>query len=487
VKSRILISLMVFVGGAILVPASVSGQAPVEARVLVWEFTPQDDGQVYALTSEGAEEVVFDFPQGVFASSAKPCSQDFWTADGKAIALFTGAEEGDIALYPMEGGEPVVLGRAHRMACAGPATFQFSPNGKRVGFISYAAESLSREFPYGDLMLFETESGAQVATFDWTTAFTLYDDGALMLRLYPDGVGNASEADLDWWDGAARQTIVTLEPLYPPDKPDVECGIRGGSVARVDDMAYVLTGQTCATGGSSWRLTAVSIEDGTITEIAGGQPGGGFFPESFTIQLIPAQDGTGFVVTVPSGLARNTVTLQWVSLDGTVTPLLEGEHVIVDRYGERLSEGRHMLVSMDGGGLAFVSATGDQVQTLWLLDLSTPGSEPISVEEEGRNQRIFQANWASNGALYYVAGSVESNSLQRIKLGESSQRLSRGRFFRLAVSYDGDKAAAAEWYANPDSAGDDLFKLTVLDTEGHQFTLKEGGKEHNQMIPLAIK
>jgi hypothetical protein len=483
---------LVAIGILLLVMAILLGnvalaQPPFEARVLVWEFTPDDDGQLEVLTSSGAEEVLVDFPAGLFGNWAKPCGHDYWVAGGQAVALFTGAAEGDIRIYPLAGGAPIDLGYAFRMACAGPMTFQVSPNSQRAGYINYVSSIAGEEFPYGDLRLFDANTGTQLVSFDWTAAFALYDDGALMLRFFPDGKGNATEADLDWWDGSGRRTLVTLNPVYPPDKEGVECSLKDASLVRGGDTAYVLVGQSCRGGASNWRLVSVPMAGGAATEIAFGEPGGGFFSEHFSLNLIPTKDNTGFLVTVPSGLMRNTVRLMWVTLDGSITPIIENSHILVDRYNEPLSEARHFIQSLDGSTIAFVSVTGNNEQSLWLLDLSTPGANPVMIQEQGTNERIFQFVWSASNRLYYAAGSIESNSLAVVTPGGSPQRIERGRFFRVVTSYTGDKVAAAEWYANPDSAGDDLFQLKVFDTNGNSFVLKQGGTSHNEMIPLAIQ
>lgn len=488
-KKRLLYVLLIGALVAVFVPGSLSAQAPVDARVLTWEYiADREDGQLEMLTSAGEVDVLLNFPSGVFDRVAKRCGPDYWVAGGQSVAVFTGAAEGEIALYPMAGGERVSLGETHRMACSGPATFQVTPDGQRVAYIDYEYDVLDSLFPVGNLVVFDAMSGQPLSqAFDWATGFALYDDGMLMLRLFPDGKGNATEADLDWWDGTARRTLATLEPRYPPDSEDVECGITSGAVARIGDMAYVLAGQKCETGVNNWRVLSVPMAGGAVTEIAFDESIGGFFSGNFTTQIIPARDGSGFLITVPSGLTRNTVHFMWVTTDGTITPVMQGHHVIVDRFGDRLAEGRHTQVSMDGSVLAFVSTTTNQEQTLWMLDLSTTGSQPVMVEEEGGGQRIFQYLWSANNRLYYAAGSIESSALHVATLGGAPQRIERGRFYRLAVSYNGDKIAASEWYANPDSIGDDLFRLTVLTTSGIVFTLKEGGKEYNQMIPLALQ
>jgi hypothetical protein len=246
-------------------------------------------------------------------------------------------------------------------------------------------------------------------------------------------------------------------------------------------------GQHCVNGSTIWRFISVPMAGGPATEIATGTPAGGFLADSFTAQLIPAKDGTGFLMTVPSGLDRNTVQLVWIKLDGSTTALLEGKHVLVDRFGEVLSEGRHLLLSEDGTAVAFVTTTGNNIQTLWMLDLTTLGGQPVSIQEQGANERIFHYVWAPGNTLYYAAGAVESDSLYKVQMGSTPQRVTRGRFFRLVTSAAGDKIAAAEWYANPNSIGDDLFQLQVLDLNGNVITLKQGDDSHNQIIPLAVQ
>jgi hypothetical protein len=170
-------------------------------------------------------------------------------------------------------------------------------------------------------------------------------------------------------------------------------------------------------------------------------------------------------------LTRNTINFYWVTADGAVTPILEGQHVLAERFGERLSEGRLLMLSRDHNTLAFVTTTANQEQTLWLLNLSTPGGEPLKVKDMGSGQRVFQHVWSSNNRLFFVASSIESSALYVVTPGTDAQRLERGRFFRLAVSYDGAKVATAEWFANPNSIGDDLYRLDLFDVHATMMTV----------------
>jgi len=478
----LLLILCVLAGGQLA-----AAQTAIDARVFILEPDPNNDGKVYVRDSTGTEENLAVFPAGIYDNWAKPCGQTPWPTGGQSVALYTGAASGDIKLYPFAaGGAPVSLGNSHRMACSGNG-FQFSPDGSRAAYINYARDSLDRAFAYGTLNIYSTADGTQLATFDWTVSFQVYADGILMLRYYPDGKGNASEADVDWWDGSSRKTLVTLEPLYPPDKEDVECGLTSGSGARIGDTVYMMISQHCETGETMWRFVSVPMAGGALTEITSGTPKGGYFSGSFANVMIPSKDNTGFLIGVPSGLTRNSVGLAWITLAGVTSPVLEGSHILVDRYGERLSEGRHMIVSPNGSSLAFVSVNNNGEQTLYQLDLATLGNQPVLLQEEGANERIFQYTWSGDNKLFYATGDIESSSLLYVTPGTDPVRISRGRFFQIAVNYAGDKIAAAEWFANPERVGDDLFKLSVLDLSGNAVTFKEGGQEHNEIRPLAIQ
>lgn len=481
----IIAALVVGIVGGVHTTAAQDG---TDVRVLTWESTPTDDGDLKFIVSGGNEEVLVDLPAGANGVWAKRCGQEYWSADGQGAAVFAGAQQGTLAIYPLAGGEPTTLGQVHRMACAGPATFQFSPNRSRIGLINYDDASLRGEYAHGNLQFYDSGTGAQIASFEWANAFALYDDGALMLRIFPDGEGYGAEADLEWWDGSSRRTLTTLEPVRPEDREGVDCGFRTASVARLGDTAYALVGQRCEqTAVNEWRLLSVPMAGGPATEIASGQPVGGFFIDSFTVNLFPAADGSGFLMTMPSGLSPNTVAMQWITPGGAITPILEGRHIVAERFGERLSEGRLLMTAPDGSAMSFVSVTGNNDQSLWMLDMSTQGGSPVLLEEEGTGQRIFQHVWSATNNLYFIAGSIQSNSLYMAMPGGTPQRLERGRFFRVAVSYDGNKIAVAEWYENPNSVGDDLFQLKIFDTSGNAFVLKKGGEEHNQMIPLAVQ
>ena len=111
------LALIVVIGGSL--PEAAQAQDEAVTRVLVWEWTPNDDGVFEMLSTDGNAQVIVDFPNGVFDRRAQRCGQHFWAADGSGAVIFTGAKDGDITLYRPDGNN-TLLGHASRMACAGP-------------------------------------------------------------------------------------------------------------------------------------------------------------------------------------------------------------------------------------------------------------------------------------------------------------------------------------------------------------------------------
>ena len=478
-------------------PMMAGAQGGLDARVLMWESTPEPLGTLQLRTLAGVEQA---YGSGVVTR----CGQDYWSSGGQSVAVYTteDADEGRIDLYPLAGGEPVALGPSHRMACAGPLSFQFSPNGQRVGYIDwkidYGQEIQLLPFQWGYLHLMDPNTGDELANFERTVGFMLYDDGALMMRVFPDAKENGEEADLVWWDGSARRTLVTLPVVVPEvgeKDPEPECGITQAQPVRIGDTAYVLVGQRCdmkTSINNSWRVYSVPMAGGAATEIVKQDMGNiGFFSGAFSTLAFPTLDGSGMLIGLPSGLSANTVHLYWVTPDGTVAPVAEGMHFYSDRFGNQLTEGRNFQLSFNGGAIAFVSTQTANVSAdemaLWVMDMTTAGGQPVLVDQQSQGERIFQYLWAGNNTLYFISGNLESSSISSSTVAGGSTRIERGRFYRMAISYNGEKIVGAEYWENPERQGQDLYKLTLLDTNGSVVEFAKGTELQNEFLPLALQ
>jgi hypothetical protein len=431
-------------------------------RVLAWQATSNGGGRLLQL-QDGA------MPQELFVTQAgriQPCSHAYRLADG--VILFVGNERGDLVYYPLDGSAPVTLGQTHRLTCAGPDTLQpFSDD--QIAYVRYAADALNRPYRVGTLVIADLE-GNESGGLDNTAAFTVTGGEVLALRFYPDGEGRASEADLDRW--AADGTIQNLLTLVPQGEEDAVCQFMSGAVARWQDTIYLLTGETCAPGGARWRLKR--IEGSAITEIASGEPGGSFYPDNFTAQVIPSTDGSAVLVAVPSGLQRHIARLLWVYPDGSTAEV--AEFVQVDRLGERDLEGRHLLRSPDGRWLAVGKLTRDNVPSLWLVDLDNPGQTPQELVTLGTNERLYDYQWGPGGRLYFIAGNDTLNTLYVAVPGTQPERIARGRFTSLAPDSRGERVVVTEWVDDPDAPNHARSQTVLIDLTGKTTVLWQAGQ-----------
>jgi hypothetical protein len=306
-----------------------------------------------------------------------------------------------------------------------------------------------------------------VAVIDHTAAFIAEGEGLQLLRLYPDGAGNITEADLDRWTGGANtQNLITFTPTVP------ECVFVSGALARNQNTAWVLFGEACQPGGNRWRLVRVALENGTGTEVASGPAGGSFFADTFTAQVFPATDGSAALVAAPSGLDRHNVTLFWVMPDGTTRPV--AEFALADRLGDANVEARHLRRSPDGQWIAAVLVTRAGQPSVRLIDLASPGSPGQDVLEAGAHDQIIDLRWGPGGRLVVIAGSATSNTLFVIAPGAEPTRIARGRFTSLEPDEGGQWIGVTGWVPNPEDSSTAISQAALIDLNGTILPLRQG-------------
>jgi hypothetical protein len=452
-----------------------SGAAP---RVIAWE-NRQAGGRLLLLQTENKPKALFT-AQG--NTHVQRCGHFYTLPDQHALIVFAGGEQGDLVVHPLNGGDPTVIGQTARLTCAGPDELQVV--GNRITYLKYDTNT-PRGFRVGNLVIYNLANQQETVALDQAAAFEMVGGDAIALRFYTGGGGSATEADVDRWGDGNIQNIGTLTPQKPADRPEAACVFVSGDLVRIQSDIWVLLGESCDPGGSHWRLARVPMKGGSLTEIASGPVGGGFYPDNFSAQIFPAVDGSAALVAVPSGLERHIVQLIWVTKDGTQTPVIE--FALADRVGLPTVEGRHLQLSPDKEWLAVVPVTRNGAQSLRLIDLSRPGSEGQELVQPGGNEQIFDYRWGPGGRLYYIAGTANNNALYVAVPGSEATRITRGQFSALEPDADGRWIAVAEWVPDPKNAAKQRGSISLINLNGDRTLVWRGREADTEILPLGVE
>jgi hypothetical protein len=453
-------------GQAVAAGSEVSGP-----RVLAWHHGSTSSGRLMIFQSGALPQEQFAFPAGDSNDLIQRCSHQYRSPDADGVVVFVGGERGSLVYEPLDGHDPITIGQTGRLTCAGPDTFQFIPGSNLVAYIRFGNLTDST-YRSGVLTLYDLEKQAVQVELDHTAAFEVSGGELLVLRFYPNGEGNADEADVDLWSSGGIQNLTTLVPLLPSDSPDAKCFFVSGAVTRTQDTAAVLIGQHCDPGGSGWQLASVPLVGGNSTAVASGEAGGGYFVDNFTTQLFPAADGSAWLITIPSGLERHIVQLVWVDRQGKTTPA--AEFALADRLGDPALEGQHLLLSPDQQWLAVEEVTRNGEPSLWLFDLSRPGTGGQQLITLGKNESVFDFRWGPGNRLFYVAGTDESSSLWVATPEAEPQRLVRGQFASVEPDSSGQYVGVAAWVPSPTNATKRAGQVVLIDLGGSITPLWQG-------------
>lgn len=458
-----------------------SGEGP---RVLAWADT-ESGSRLIALQNGQMPQELYVFP-GITTGRIQRCSHHYRVGGDQGVILFIGQDRGDLVYYPFDGSAPITIGQTGRLTCAGPDTLQVFPDGKTIAYIEFTNGSLTAPYRSGNLILYSMEQQTRLSALDFTVDFEISGDDLLALRFYPDGEGRATEADLDIVSSGGARTAAILNPTIPDDDPDTECFFASGSIARAGNNVFVLLGQTCNPGGSTWSLLNVSLDDeGSINEIAHQEAGGGFYNEEFSTQVFASTDGSAALVAVPSGLERHIVRLIWVRTDGTTNQV--ADFSIADRLGDPYLEGRHLLISPESNWLAYIEVTPDGVQSLKLIDLSWPFQDSQPVMGLNKNERFEDMRWGPGGRLFTISGGVASNAVYVTIPGMSPVRLARGQFTSLEPDTDGQVIAVAGWIKHPENTAISFEQASLMDMEGNLINLWQGTANGDEVSIVGVE
>jgi hypothetical protein len=419
-----------------------SAESAPAQRLLV-ALTTATSRQIGLMDTGGAFTPLLDIAAN--ASRVTPCGDQAQSPDGRYFAFFVGGAAG--SLYLMDGAnQPVLIDDVEYLVCLGSGTFQFAPERPRFAYIDYTASVAVNEYADGTLKIFDAETVSEAARFENVTTFDLTADGALFVSFFTNNRGQADEAAISLWDGAAVREVATLLPTGE------RCRFTSASVRAAPDeaTAALVLGQRCATGNpaTQWQFYAIDLNANSATFAAREYQPGAFVPFSRTNNVFFSPDSAYAFFTVPDGVTTSTVTLAAVRLaDMTISTPVERQLVTPSVTGGANAFPR---LSPDGQWLAAVVTSPDNDNQIVALSLPEPGAPPIAIQAGSRGDLISALEFTGDSQqIVYIAGATEGgdNTLLTLDLALGSERrIMRGHFDdSLALSPDGSTAALLDW------------------------------------------
>jgi WD40 repeat protein len=357
----------------------------------------------------------------------------------------------------------VKLDDVQALTCLGSGTFQYSPDGARIGYIAYEADAVDSEFADGFLHVVNSADQKEVLSYENVTAFDLSDDGAALVSFFTNDKNEADEAAVIWWDGSSMREVATLQPASE------DCKFTSASVATLPDGKLLLVmGHRCKKGdtATSWQLYSVNPTERSATLAASATQPGSFaaFARSNVIYVSPTGDQAYF--TIPDGITANTVGLKRVNLsDLSLSDVLDKQIVMATYNGGANAFPR---LSPDGKWLAAVITSPNNDNTLQIWNLADPSVAPITLSAGSTGDTVSGMEFTPDGSklLAVVGGDkTANNSLIAVELASGRDlRVTRGHFGQgLAVSPDGNGIAVLDWQIPEDTKEPPYANLVAIE------------------------
>jgi hypothetical protein len=432
----------------------------VESSLLLWvadglspaQLTPANPGKIVALYGDGTVTELLNLPAGITRLNA--CGERATSPDGRFFAFYAGGDTG--SLYFVDGvNAPSSLAEVNALTCLGMGTFLYSPDSQRLGYINYAADASSSEFPVGALVVADTVNPANQTTFENVTAFDLATGLVSFVSGFADSQGDVTEAGIFVWAGDGNPSEIST--LFA----DNGCEFRSASLAFVTtEQLIVNLGQRCNGSRTTWALYSVDIDGRAAGLELSGNAVGSYFAASRPNTVIVAPDGETAYFTYPDGLAQNTVTLRAISLTDMEASDTLAANAIMPRFVAGrpfdVTANARPVISPDERWFAIVTNNGNNEAAINILDLNMPELPPLTISAGNRGDTISSMAFTADSAqLLFVSGGNDggNNSLFTVNLATSiDSRVVRGRFdMPLVVASDNAVAAIPNWQSEPEN------------------------------------
>ncbi len=423
--------------------------------------TADKPGQIVLLNAGGDARVVLDLPNGT--TRVQACGERATSPDSRYFAFFVGSDSNG-TLYLMDGrGVPAAVAEMNPVGCLGNGTFQYAPDGTRLGYIDFAADALTSEFPSGTLKIHNTGDRAEASNFDNAATFDMVGGNVAFISFFNNNQGQATEAAIYLWASGEPDEIATLYA-------DENCRFTSAGIAFTGaDSLATLMGQRCAGQGTKWQLHTVDIAARRETLALSGTAGGGFASNSRTNTLFPATEGSSVFYTVPDGLQLNTVSIRTTPVENPaegadLLTYLNMPRSSINIYG--LTNNAFPHLSPDERWLALVNTTPNGDSSFNVLDLNASDLPPITLPAGNRGDTISAIDFTGDSAqAVFIAGgnNKADNSLFSLDLATATDnRVIRGRYSQVVAAPDGESAAVTEWLSADAGTQRDYLNISII-------------------------
>jgi Tol biopolymer transport system component len=482
-KWRLMLALFAFLLALLPGTAYTQTQLPAlseleeDEQLLVWwapvtspneAFNGREYGEIATLSANGliTLNTITDPINQVIS-----CGQNAAAPDGRSFAYFLGHRQqnrGALYLFTPDGEAHLVDETMQLLACiGGNGRFMYSPDGSRFAYLDYPSNSTSREFASGTLAIYDLDELGEEAFFGGdVVSFELTNEGAVFLTFSNNAAGNTTEAVVNWWDTTTDREVLSLSA-------EQGCRYTTGYIQEALGSYWMILVENCL-GEVAWQIYRINPDGSNALQVLSERPAGSMFSYSETNNLWFSESDEMLFYSQPDGTFSYTARIFGLALADLSDP-----HTLIERAAimptMTASENSHSIpkLSPDGHWLAVVTSTGQQANTLQIIDLQNVAA-PVRIfeVETGGDIIPFMEFTPQGDKLIYIAGasSPGDNTVYSIDLNElnTASRVRRGRFTRWGVlSPDGTKLAVLEWQDPPqDLAGaTDYLSLMEVNLE----------------------
>ncbi|MBC7871744.1 MAG: hypothetical protein H7Y09_12950, partial [Chitinophagaceae bacterium] len=144
--------------------------------------TADKPGQIVLLNAGGDARVMLDLPNGT--TRVQACGERATSPDSRYFAFFVGNDTNGTLYLMDKRGVPESVAEMNPLGCLGNGTFQYAPDGTRLGYINFAADALTSEFPSGTLKIHTTTDRAEAGSFENAASFDMQAQNVAFISFF---------------------------------------------------------------------------------------------------------------------------------------------------------------------------------------------------------------------------------------------------------------------------------------------------------------